>query len=359
MIRDRSGQAQRGAALILVLVLVAALSVALAGALPLARLEIAGESTEAAAIMAAARAESGLVLAAKLLSADASGNRYDGPGDVWAACFASDAERARLAASGQVNAVVLDLFADGALTGTVIDETGKISVNALAGGGAGTYARILRDLLMGPAFNLPEAQATQLVLDIKDWVDADTEPSVSQSLGGNFASGHTGVEAPYYAAQGADRQPPNRPMAALGELLRIRGVTRALYDGQGGLPGLKDLLTVYGTGAEGINVNTAPEAVLTALAWPNGESVALAFARDVVDFRSQKGNEGLLENPQWVRTTLTAYQNLVITGVNMVATGKYFQARLAGVQGSVRVGLAAWFKRESDGTVTVLARQRW
>jgi type II secretory pathway component PulK len=363
---------QAGAALLMVLLLVASLSMALAGALPLARLEIAGESMEAASVAARARADSGLLLAAALLSADAASNGYDHPGEAWSAFFVSDAQRNRIMAEGQVkDARIAALFADGRLTGTVTDESGKIPINALAGSGASTYGRILRNLLMGPTFNLSQAAAVRLIVDIKDWLDADTQAGTSDFLaeggpggqdgqgGQTGLGGQVGVEAPYYASLGQDHLPPNTPLLSLGELLRVRGMTQALYDGTGGRPGLKDLLTPYGTGSEGVNVNTAPEAVLAALAWGAGESVALAFARDVVDFRSQKGNEGRLENPEWVRTSLSAYRNLVIVGVSLTSRGTYFQARLTGAEGAARAGCAAWFKRESDGKVTVLARQEW
>jgi general secretion pathway protein K len=263
-------------------------------------------------------------------------------------------------ASGQVkDRTLADLFADDALSGAAADETGKIPVNALAGSGAAAYGRILRDLLMGPAFKLAEPDATRIVLAVRDWVDADVQPGLSDSLGEDFQKGRAGAEATYYAALDQDHLPPNAPMLSLGELLRVRGITRAMFDGTAGMPGLKDLLTVYGTGTEGLNVNTAPEAVLAALAWKNGESTALAFARDVVDFRSQKGNEALLENPEWVRTTLSAYRNLVLTGVPLASRGTYFSVRLTGAQGAARAGGAAWFKRSSDGEIEVVARQAW
>lgn len=360
MNRFASQTGQAGAALLLVLILVASLSLALAGALPLARLEMAGESTEAAAVTARARVDSGLLLAASLLSRDATANQFDHPGEAWSAFFASDAERARIMAEGQVtDSAVADLFADGALSGTVTDETGKIPVNALIIGGSSPYLRILRDLLLGPTFKLTEVEANRVVLAILDWVDTGSQPADSGSLGSDFRSGYSGAEAPYYSALGRDHLPPNAAMLSLGELLRVRGVTPAIYDGSGGRPGLKDLLTVYGTGAEGINVNTAPEPVLAALAWKNGESTALAFARDVAEFRSQRGNAAALENPQWVRTTLSSYANLVLAGVSLTSRGTYFCVDLTGVAGSSKARLLAWLRREGDGKIVVVARRAW
>ncbi|KUG28779.1 hypothetical protein ASZ90_001331 [hydrocarbon metagenome] len=358
--RPQGCRGEAGAALLLVLILVAALSLALAGALPLARLEMAGESTEAAAVAARARVESGLLVAASLLSRDATANQYDHPGEAWSAFFASDAERARIMAGGLVmDAAVADLFADGALSGTVTDETGKIPVNALIVGGSSPYARILRDLLLGPTFKLAEAEANRVVLAILDWVDVDSQPADSAALGGDFHAGFSGAEAPYYAALGREHLPPNAAMLSLGELLRVRGVTPEIYDGTAGRPGLKDLLTVHGTGSAGINVNTAPEPVLAALAWKNGESAALAFARDVAAYRSQPGNAAALENPEWVRTTLAAHANLVLAGVSLTSQGTYFRADLEASSGSSRARLQAWLKREDEGKIVVVARRAW
>ncbi|NDY58535.1 general secretion pathway protein GspK [Desulfovibrio sulfodismutans] len=354
----RPGQA--GAALLLVLILVAALSLALAGALPLARLEMAGESTEAAAVTARARVDSGLLLAASLLSRDATINQFDHPGEAWSAFFASDAERARIMAEGQVtDSAVAGLFADGALSGTVTDESGKIPVNALIIGGSSPYVRILRDLLLGPTFKLTEVEANRVVLAILDWVDVDSQPADSATLGSDFRSGYSGAEAPYYTALGRDHLPPNATMLSLGELLRVRGVTPAIYDGTAGRPGLKDLLTVHGKGTTGINVNTAPEPVLAALAWKNGESAALAFARDVVEFRAQPGNFAALQNPEWVRTTLSAHANLVLAGVSLTSRGTYYCADLTGVSGSSKARLLAWLRRDDDGKIVVVARRAW
>ncbi|MDQ7832403.1 MAG: type II secretion system protein GspK [Desulfovibrionaceae bacterium] len=354
----RPGQA--GAALLLVLILVAALSLALAGALPLARLEVAGESTEAASVMARARVDSGLLLAAVLLARDASANQFDHPGEAWAAFFASDAERTRIMAAGEVtDRAVADLFADDGLSGTVSDETGKIPVNALAGANAPVHARVLRDLLVGPAFRMSAVEATRLVLAIRDWVDVDTDASTSDSLGEGFQKGVVGAESPYYAALGRDRLPPNAAMLSLGELLQVRGVTPGLYDGTGGGPGLRDLLTVHGSGDEGYNVNTAPEAVLAALAWQNGESTALAFARDVAAFRSQRGNAAALENPEWVRFTLSGYRNIVLSGISLTTQGRFFLADLTGMSGAARARLMAWIRRDGDGKVVVVARRAW
>jgi type II secretory pathway component PulK len=133
--------------------------------------------------------------------------------------------------------------------------------------------------------NLNKAEATQWMTlpglteeaaaSIQDWTDADTDER------------RNGAEARYYSSLTVPYQAKNKPLQSVEELLLVHGVTDAMFygtDADAGRPmgarriaggatfapsgtqaqtqqrGLRDLLTVYGSGK--ININTAPAEVL-------------------------------------------------------------------------------------------------
>ena len=69
----------------------------------------------------------------------------------------------------------------------------------------------------------------------------------------------------------------NAPLEDLAELLQIKGITPALYSGTGGGPGLGELVTTRGGGQ--VNMNTAPERVLTALGLSDAEVSEIVQSR--------------------------------------------------------------------------------
>ncbi|MDD3762508.1 MAG: type II secretion system minor pseudopilin GspK [Nevskiales bacterium] len=140
---------------------------------------------------------------------------------------------------------------EGAISGRVIDLQGLYNLNNL-----GTpdpdefqlqlkvFARLLSVIGVGDEF-----QAQGLASAIRDWIDADNEPT---GFDGAEDTEYMGIEIPYRV--------PNQYMASVSELLAVKGVTREIYDK------LRPFVCAVPQTGVAVNVNTAPEPVLQALA---------------------------------------------------------------------------------------------
>lgn len=146
-----------------------------------------------------------------------------------------------------------NLFPAGRLRIVIEDELGKIPLNMLVSGNTinGEIRNLLIRLLCLPEFNLSPKKAEEIVAAIVDWIDADEEVTPG------------GAESMYYRTLPLPYDAKGAPMDDIYELLMIKGITKELFYGQVNRPGLKDLLTLHGTGK--ININTAPLCVLRAL----------------------------------------------------------------------------------------------
>ena len=133
----------------------------------------------------------------------------------------------------------------------VEDEARRLDPNVVPDALPALLARVGLDPLLADA--------------ILDWTDADDE-----------ARPH-GAERRWYAAQRPTREPANRPLRSVGELLLVRGIDAAA------LERLRPFVTT--AGEDGINPNTAEPAVMLAV-WKDptrvGELVA-ARARGPVE----------------------------------------------------------------------------
>lgn len=129
---------------------------------------------------------------------------------------------------------------------TVIDESGKIDLNAAS-------EQTLRTLLGKLVGNYDRAAA--LADSIMDWRDGDDLKRAN------------GAEAKEYQAAGKPYAPQNKNFQALEELQMVLGITPALYKR------LEPLLTVY-TGQDGINPHKAPPETLSLLLGLDAKTVA-------------------------------------------------------------------------------------
>ncbi|HEX4611107.1 MAG TPA: hypothetical protein VH092_23150 [Urbifossiella sp.] len=135
--------------------------------------------------------------------------------------------------------------------GCVLDETGKLNINALIQ--VDSSGQVLYNALM--ALNLPNL-TSDIADAIVDWVDGDDDPRDG------------GAESDFYISQSQPYRAKNGPLNSLDELLLVKGVTpQILYgndrnrngisddDPSGGTfdRGLADYLTVYG---REINLNS-------------------------------------------------------------------------------------------------------
>lgn len=199
-------------------------------------------------------------------------------------------------------AEMMDLmpFEDGDLDVRIVDERGKIQVNALVKFPEGRQfvaaQRTLWDRLLEHVFSLFEAQPdsdpNMIINSLKDWLDSGDDDAIT---------GLSGAESDYYEGLDPPYSCKNGPMDHLGEVALIQGVTPQLYDGAGGAAGLSSLLTVYGATASGdnrftfdgkINISTAGVDVLAALLPVENADLAQPLA----DYRVAKADDTFVNN---------------------------------------------------------------
>jgi len=182
----------------------------------------------------------------------------------------------------------------------------------------------MRFLLSGRFAVEDEEQARILVDSLADWIDPDSE------------SREYGAESPYY--QGLSKPYPcrNAPLPSVDELSLIRGFDRAVLYGDSEHEGILAYLTVRGRDGR-ININTAPVAVLAALAPELDEDAVSALD----DFRRDPENVELLARPDWYRQAPGFPGDLTLDPALVTVSSRYFMVRIrAGANGLRRLGLA-------------------
>lgn len=208
--------AHHGMVLILVLIVIAALSLA-----ALTYAEWMLTEREAAFLserqaQARALAASGVAAAQLFLSNDAqtrsdSGGSYDNPG-LFCGVVVLDADAARDRGRFTVVAPIVDDAGSGGVRYGLEDESAKINLNAILS--LVKEEDAAREVLM----SLPGM--TEDVADaILDWIDSDDETRTF------------GAEVDYYSTLDPPYAPKNGPLGTIEELLMVRGVTPALLLG--------------------------------------------------------------------------------------------------------------------------------
>lgn len=195
-------------------------------------------------------------------------------------------------------------FESGSLAVRITDEMALIQVNALVDFPQGRQFNprqqqiLIRliDALRGESDAQDDLSGTDIVNAIKDWLDTGDDDAIT---------GLNGAESDYYGTLTPAYQCRNGPMAHIGEVGRVKGVTARLYKGDTSAPGLRDCLTVYGadksTGdnvsfAGRLNLNTVSAPVLAALL----PSEYRDFAEAIIRYRDDADAE-VLESGNWYR----------------------------------------------------------
>lgn len=144
------------------------------------------------------------------------------------------------------------------------DEGALVSLNRASGS---LLRIVVRNLLLGPSAaaqgmdRRTQTQVDTVVDSILDWRDSDDLERQS------------GAETDTYARRRPSYDAKNGFFDAPEELLLVRGVTPELYYGQGGLPGLRDVVSVYGR-TKRINLRFAKAPVLQAVVGIDAETAA-------------------------------------------------------------------------------------
>ena len=137
----------------------------------------------------------------------------------------------------------------GQYTYRITDEEARLNINA------SPPDRIDRLLL---ALQLDKSVRDTIGDSIQDWRDPNEEHRVNGAESEDY---YLKLPVPYRAH--------NANLESVTELLQIKGITPAIYNGSKERPGLADLLTVRGSGP--VNMNTAGPYVLEALGLSSAE----------------------------------------------------------------------------------------
>jgi len=242
-------------------------------------------------------AKSGFNYALAVLLEDASEGSIDSLRETWA-----DSE----ALSENSTA----LFDEGLFRVKVSDYSGRIQINQLIDQ-SGKYDAFQKDCLRlflnSPEFGLDPEEADNIIDAVKDWIDADNEAT------------RFGAEDAYYQALGKPYSCKNAPVEFLEELLLVRGITKDLFYGAGGKPGISNYLSTHGDGK--ININTADPLVLMALSDEMSDEMVenmIAYREDeekdlsIVNWDERIGMGGVAMPS--VLTTSSTYFEITSTG---------------------------------------------
>jgi general secretion pathway protein K len=263
-----AGQRQRGAAVILAMLIVALAAMAAVSLLQQQDLALRQLTTARDYEQATWVLKGGAQWARSILWQDGRTSRVDHAGELWASGLPpTDIEQ-------------------GTIGGEISDQQGLFNVNnlALEAKASARDIEAFRRLLAAIGLNANLAQA------IADWIDADDE-----------ALPEAGAEDEYYLRLPAPYRAANQPVVELGELLRVRGMDEA------SLARLRGFATALPR-RTAVNVNLASPELLYALV-PGltlEESRVLAAGRAKAPFRSLDEFQERLprRDLKWIEGTL-------------------------------------------------------
>lgn len=199
---------------------------------------------------------------------------------------------------------------NGEFTYRITDEQSRINVN--------TATQEQLDKLL-QCLGVDKVNRDEIVDSILDWIDTNDDHRMNGAESEDY---YLKLPIPYRARNGQ--------MESVNELLQIKGVTPALFEGSEGRPGLRDVLTARGGR---VNVNTAGPVVFCAM------GVSDAQISDIM--------QGRLETP------MIDLGRLPGTNAFAVAT-QTFRIEADGiVEGQPRASVTAIVQKRNNGMVVV------
>lgn len=220
---------------------------------------------------------------------------------------------------------------EGYMRGNIIDLGGRYNLNNLGVTDLEEYQRQVEIFirLLAQLEMTDEFRARALAAAIRDWIDADSEPT---GFDGAEDSEYMGADPPYRVA--------NQPMVSVSELMAIKGMDAELY------LRLRDVVSALPQTGVPVNVNTAPSPVLRALARQPGAELA-GF------------EESRLEKPA---ESLEVLESAGVFGAQdaprqmMSVKSSFFLLRAEVFVGSGRIALYSFIHRPDQGIPVVYGR---
>jgi len=200
---------------------------------------------------------------------------------------------------------------NGEFTYRITDEQSRINVN--------TATQPQLDKLL-QCLGVDKVNRDEIVDSILDWIDTNDDHRINGAESEDY---YLKLPIPYRARNGQ--------MESVNELLQIKGVTPALFEGSEGRPGLRDVLTVRG--GRLVNVNTAGPVVFCAMG--------------ILDAQISDIMQGRLETP------IVDLSRLAVSGAFAVAT-QTFRIEADGLlEGQPRASVTAIVQKRNNGVVVV------
>ena len=199
----------------------------------------------------------------------------------------------------------------------LVDEERKINFNQ-------ADVKTIQRVLVSSA-NLSNSEAEELAYCIVDWRDSDS----------NYGHAEYGAEDKDYEDERVPYSCKDAPMEALEELLLVKGMNRDIFNR------LKPWVTVYGSGS--VNVNTAPEEILTAVGLSQSTVRKILEHRSGPDAEDGTSDDKAFQQAEAVTTDL-AWDKPPITEAEKIEIDNLVSAGRLGVASSfftvpVRVSL--------------------
>lgn len=255
-------------------------------------------------------------------------------------------------------------FEQGTLSVKITDEMGKIQINALLDFPTGNINETQRNLWLRVTEGLMTVEAGESAEDtdpltiigsIKDWLDSGDDDATT-SLNSAETDYYESLDPPYACKNG--------PFDHLSEVALVKGITPEIFYGIGGATGLGQYVTVYGaektdddkfTFPGKININTAEEAVLSAMLTSKGAGDGTAtlnyaeMAPAMIEYREALSGAVYTNDvtqPNW-------YKN--VPGL----AGADIPAALLSVSSAIfRITATAQYNRVSVTTMAVIQREK-
>jgi len=250
-------------------------------------------------------------------------------------------------------------FEQGTLSVKIIDELGKIQINALVQFPEGNqfndkqrrlWERLAGDLLSllelleDDSVEMEQTDPLTIINSVKDWIDKDED----------LITGLSGAESDYYEELDPPYACKNGPFDHISEVRLVKGITPELFNGLAGTAGLGDYITTYGAEKVEnqkfnfpgkININTAQLPVLTVLVPPENED----FATLLVDYREAVSGAQFTND----LTNINWYKNVPgFAGINL-------DPELISISSSVfRIVATAELEGAKSTTTAIVRRER-
>jgi general secretion pathway protein K len=213
------------------------------------------------------------------------------------------------------------LFEEGLFSVEISDLAGRIQINNLVeldGNYNPGQKDLLIRLLTSEEFNIDTDEAEDITDAIKDWIDKDNEVT------------RFGAEDPYYQSLDPPYSCRNHPLESLDDLLLIKGITRELFYGEDGGPGIRDCLAVHGEGR--ININTADPIILKVLS----DDMDQQMVEEIIAYRQDEDND--LNSVNWYKNALGTNEDIIHNGL-ITTMSSFFEITSIAFKDSITRGI--------------------